>query len=235
MSAKAYRQTWTVYQQMLLDEVNKYTAETEWADKPLKDIHVATSRQPENAPLYNVAAMAHFNHMFFESLSPQKTEIRDRLLDDIEQSFGSVEELQEDMLNHAMAMFGNGFVWLIRYPLNSVSNMQSGYRILCTYNAGSPYSDAYRMRQDADRSTDPMRYVADNQRYATGRTQYMAGAGRSGFDGANQLKGTPILCLNNFHHMWLFDYGITGKSTYLQAWWQRINWDKVASRNLVGK
>ena len=258
MTPRAFGQTWRVYQQGLVDKINQATANTEWAHTSPKEIHIAMSRQPDRAALYNVAAMAHFNHFFFESLRPDESRIEkdssgeehtvnardipDNLLRDIEQSFdGSIDNLRNAMLDHANAIFGNGFVWLVKYPVVSAGiNNSSGLKILCTYNAGSPYSEAYKMRQGVDRTVggDPVRYAQEDQMYGRARQSYgqpFAGQNRNAFSAPNGLQATPLLCINVWEHMWVLDYGLSpvAKETYTKAWWQTINWDVVAKRHLT--
>ena len=37
-----------------------------------------------------------------------------------------------------------------------------------------------------------------------------------------------------WEHMWIRDYGLTGKENYVKNWWERIDWDEVLNRyNLV--
>lgn len=40
---------------------------------------------------------------------------------------------------------------------------------------------------------------------------------------------TPVLCVNMWEHVWLYDWDIEGKRKFLEAWWDRIDWDVVNS------
>lgn len=206
------------------------------------------SRQPDRAAIYNAAAMAHFNHFFFESLrsgpppknldGTEDSQIPGALKLEIENSFdGSIDNLRDAMLDHANAIFGNGFVWLVKYPIAQAARTSSyGLKVLCTYNAGSPYSEAYKMRQSVDHTTgvDPVRWAQENP-YASPRfSPVTASAGRDGFSAPNGLNATPLLCINVWHHMWVLDYGLSplGKETYTKAWWQTIDWNVVGQRSV---
>lgn len=257
MTPRAFQQIWKVHQQSLVDRINQATAMTEWESKTPKEIHIAMSRQPDKAALYNAAAMAHFNHFFFESLrsGPQTKTldgeedlgIPEGLEKDIELSFdGSIDNLRDAMLDHANAIFGNGFVWLVKYPITKAGTSSTyGLKVLCTYNAGSPYSEAYKMRQSVDHTTgvDPVRWAQENQNTPFGRSKYApmspqmlsaVGAGRDGFNAPNRLDAIPLLCINVWHHMWVLDYGLSpvGKETYTKAWWQTIDWNVVGQRSV---
>lgn len=232
MTPRAFQQIWNVYQQSLIDRLNESTAGTEYQDKPPKTIHIDLSRQPDKAAIYNAAAMAHFNHFFFESLraEPAETNLENKeesaaeqlrgspLLAEIETSFdGSIDNLRDAMLDHANAIFGNGFVWLVRSNPKNIA--ASELKVLCTYNAGSPYSEAYKMRQGTDRTA--------------GRSpQFMAGSGKIADAAVNGLNATPLLCINVWQQNYVLDYGLSpmGKETYTKAWWQTIDWAVVKQR-----
>lgn len=41
------------------------------------------------------------------------------------------------------------------------------------------------------------------------------------------LDVVPILCVSTWEHVWLPDWGVGGKGNFLEAWWNRINWNVV--------
>lgn len=202
--------------------------------KPL-ELHVTLSHNPEYASLYNQAAMLHFNHFWWESLSPTKKDIPSSLEKNIIEDFSSVEDLRVELLQHADAMFGNGFVWLVKEGAGYQSRNRT-MRILCTYNAGSPYTEAHQRRQSHDMATsDPMaaRLAASGDRL--NRVQNSVGSFGNHSKSQpreypNALHCQPILCLNAWQHMYMLDYGILGKRAYLAAWWEKIDWDVVHQR-----
>lgn len=126
-------------------------------------------------------------------------------------------------------MFGPGFVWLVQD--NSVSS--GPLAVLATYLAGSPLSGAHERRQSHDLNTH------NNDSY-----QQLNSAGAFGKN-ANIRRGpqkplggidvTPLLCVNTWEHVWLHDYGITGKRKYLENWWGKIDWNKVLQHTKIPK
>lgn len=55
----------------------------------------------------------HYNHsLFWKLMSPTKTEPTGALLEAINSTFGSLEELQKTMNDAGLARFGSGWVWL---------------------------------------------------------------------------------------------------------------------------
>ena len=150
---------------------------------------------------------------------------------DINESFGSFDTLRTEIVETADAMFGNGFVWLMK------DDKQGQFRLLCTYNAGSPWPEAHYRRQSQDMSnqfTHVGRDAAETERLNT--VQNQAGVfGRhsvpssQGVPPTDALTGGPVLCVNAWQHMYLRDYGVRGKRQYLLNWWERIDWGMVES------
>lgn len=208
------------------------------------------SRRPEMASVFNYASMAHNNHFFFNCLvscaperdkigpecspshtsfshqSPTPVNIPDAFAMNIRDTCSSVESLKLDFLATANAMFGPGFVWLAKNL-----EREGLLHIFCTYNAGSPYPAAYARRQPVDMATHTRETALGNQY-----------AGSMGAHSANQknlapgaLSVQPILCVNTWEHVWMMDYGISGKAEYLEKWWDKINWEVVYDNyNAVG-
>lgn len=116
------------------------------------------------------------------------------------------------MLATAEAIFGSGWVWL-------VLDMGKRLRILCTYNAGSPYGQAHR-RQETDMNTTGKLLRSDEYSVATARANKSYGA----------QEFIPLLNINCWEHAWIVDYGVRGKQKYLENLWDKIDWEKVDSR-----
>ena len=45
----------------------------------------------------------------------------------------------------------------------------------------------------------------------------------------------PLLCVSTWEHVWLRDRGITGKRRFLEAWWEKIDWEVVFERSGFGQ
>lgn len=195
-----------------------------------KDLAIKYSHDASNAALFNYASMAGNNFFFFEGLHPTGTTPSRSLLADINESFGSFETLRTEMLETADAMFGNGFVWLVK------DDSTGSLRLLCTYNAGSPYPEAHFRLQNRDMSNHQTqgRDAAETQRLNTVQNSVGAfGSARSSSRGIapqDALTGGPILCVNVWQHVYLRDFGVSGKRQFLSQWWQRIDWGVVESR-----
>ena len=57
-----------------------------------------TAREPNQAPIFNYASMAHNNHFFFQGISPTGTPMPDALRNELEASFSSIETLRREFI-----------------------------------------------------------------------------------------------------------------------------------------
>jgi Fe-Mn family superoxide dismutase len=182
----------------------------------------AQSAKQTETPESSAAADSHAPDQVEVETSEKR--IPPKLKKELETHFSSIETLRREFLTTAMAMFGPGFVWLVK------NAQTTELRILTTYLAGSPFTAAHWRRQGTDFNA-----TAGDASTVMGyldRTQ--TGAGNSGGRFSPQAPGgidvIPLLCLNTWEHVWLPDYGIRGKGEYVQHWWETIDWDKVEGR-----
>jgi Fe-Mn family superoxide dismutase len=38
---------------------------------------------------------------------------------------------------------------------------------------------------------------------------------------------TPLMCVNTWEHVWMYDYGVGGKRDFLNSWWDVVDWHVV--------
>lgn len=169
--------------------------------------------------------MAHNNHFFFQGISPTGSAMPEALKTELEASFSSIDTLRREFVVTASAMFGPGFIWLVRAG-------PSDYRLLPTYLAGSPYPGAHWRAQGANMSN----LGNDGSARSYFKNQAFGGKKRAGSDlppGGVELE--PLLCLNTWEHAWLLDWGVGaggagGKMAFAEAWWELIDWERVTGR-----
>lgn len=168
--------------------------------------------------------MAHNNHFFFQGISPAGTPMPEVLRTELEASFSSIETLRREFVITASAMFGPGFIWLVKAG-------PADYRLLPTYLAGSPYPGAHWRAQRQDMNTvgnhDSARDYFQNQAHGARK--------RAGSLPPGGIELEPLLCLNTWEHAWLLDWGFGaggqgGKSAFAEAWWELVDWQKVSQR-----
>ncbi|KAK7532249.1 mitochondrial 37S ribosomal protein mS42 [Phyllosticta citribraziliensis] len=259
MSAKGFQTAYTENMQHMAGRLNKLiTGKAQFDNKDAQAITVLAARNPADAAVFNFASAMFNNHFFFSKLSPTaKVEIPEELTKTITASFGSVDGLRREMLATAFHMFGPGYVWLVWHrPSNG---RPPEWKILATYLAGSPLSDAHWRRQSVNMTTENIDTAADvqaagqeakanqvpgGQQHATPQNEVGA-MGKYSSEGKKQATRapggadvTPVLCVSTWEHAWLPTHGITGKAKYLAQWWDHVNWATVfetAPKIVTGK
>jgi len=85
--------------------------DTPAAEMDLKDLFTGISKQ--SAAVRNNAG-GYYNHLlFWENLSPTKTEPSSVLKTSIDKDFGSMDKFKEEFSNAAKKHFGSGWAWLV--------------------------------------------------------------------------------------------------------------------------
>ena len=108
-------------------KLNELIADTPYADQSLDTIVC----NAEGA-VFNNAAQAWNHEFYFDQFSATpKSAPTGSLLEAINRSFGSFEQMKEAMNKAATALFGSGWVWLVE---DSTGNLS----LLSTRNAGTP-------------------------------------------------------------------------------------------------
>jgi len=163
--------------------------------------------------------MAWNNHQFFSTLSPDPTPPSNHLASLLSKSFGaangSLETLRATMIATANAMFGPGFVWLVKRRTEGISRQHSEFAILTTYLAGSPLPGAHYRKQEQD----------SNTALRAGSFGALSGLAPKIAPGGANIE--VMLGVNTWEHVWLRDYGFGGKKRYLENWWESIDWRVV--------
>jgi Fe-Mn family superoxide dismutase len=224
LTPRGFEVAYSEYQQHLVDELNASTAGTKFENQDAKSLVIEFARDPAMAYAFNIASMAFNNHFFFRGLhttADLRSQPSQDLAMQITKDFSSLDTLRETFLATAEAMFGPGFVWLVQTDEPQLGSL----RIVPTYLAGSPLSAAHYRRQSHDLNT----HNADSYR-ALNPVGTFGSAAKQNTGSKKPLGGVdmvPLLCVNTWEHVWLTDYGVRGKRTYLEAWWDRIDWNLV--------
>ncbi|KAL5121798.1 hypothetical protein ACEQ8H_000013 [Pleosporales sp. CAS-2024a] len=229
-SRAGFRTAYIDYQDYMMDQLNEVTAGTPYENQEAKALIVDFARDPTMAYGFNIASMAFNNHFFFRGINANPN-VQSRPSTDLENQiracFSSLETLRDDFLTTAEAMFGPGFVWLVQ----TNDTRPGSLRILSTYLAGSPLSGAHYRRQSHDLNTHSVdSYEKLNNVGSFGSAAIQNTGPRKPLGGIDVV---PLLCVNTWEHVWLRDYGVRGKMRYLEAWWDKIDWDWVLQNATV--
>lgn len=95
--------------------LDKLIKDTEYQDQTLTQIVFNTKpplHQHATDPIYNNAAQVKNHEFFFQSLTPDKSEMSDDIKQAIEASYGSVDWFMATLKNKVTSFFGAGWVWV---------------------------------------------------------------------------------------------------------------------------
>jgi Fe-Mn family superoxide dismutase len=181
---------------------------TELKHNPLPEDH-----QSEDDPLGKQAVSA------ANAISPESKQ-RAAFRAAVNDSFDSDVAFRELLLSRANATFGNGYVWLVQSVsqggqygrLGGGSTTTGGLFLVNTYNAGTPFAKQPLETQELRANSEAAQgMVAERDRPPALR---------------------PLLNINAWQHAYLTDYGVAGKSKYLENLFDCIDWNVLAKRLL---
>jgi Fe-Mn family superoxide dismutase len=122
------------HHQAYVDKANAALEGSEWADKPVEEVLLNLDKVPNATAVKNNAG-GHANHSFFwQIMSPDGGgEPSGALADAINEKFGSVDALKEEMKNSGVGQFGSGWTWLVH-------TSEGGLQVTSTPNQDTPLS-----------------------------------------------------------------------------------------------
>lgn len=111
MSAATIETHYTKHTQAYFDNLNRIVPGTRWEGMYLEEI----AREATTGPVAQNAGQAWNHLMFFEQFRPEQDakQPSDELLQKIEQSFGTMEDMRQAVKKAATSLFGSGWVWLV--------------------------------------------------------------------------------------------------------------------------
>jgi superoxide dismutase, Fe-Mn family len=112
------------HHQAYVDNLNAALDGTDWADKPVEDVLQSLDSLPEDKrmPVRNNGG-GHWNHTFFwQLMSPDGGGEPDGALKDaIDQAFGNVDTMKQQVNEAGVKRFGSGWTWVVRGGDGSLS------------------------------------------------------------------------------------------------------------------
>ena len=122
------------HHQAYVDKANAALEGSEWADKPVEEVLMNLDKVPNDTAVKNNAG-GHYNHSFFwQIMGPDGGgEPSGALADAINEAFGGLDALKEEMKNSGVGQFGSGWTWL-------VYTSEGGLQVTSTPNQDSPIS-----------------------------------------------------------------------------------------------
>jgi Fe-Mn family superoxide dismutase len=103
------------HHQAYVDNANKALAGTEWADRSVEDVLTSLDVLPEDirTAVRNNAG-GHANHsLFWQIMGPDGGAPEGDLADAIADTFGGLDQLEEQVVDAGVKRFGSGWTWLV--------------------------------------------------------------------------------------------------------------------------
>ena len=115
-----------------LNTTNTLIKGTDLKNKSLNEIVLTAASDSIYTKLFNNSAQTWNHEFYWNSLTPdaQKHYPSPELLEQINKNFGSLEELQKQLIEKGLAQFGSGWVWLV--------SDKDGLKVRTTSNAETP-------------------------------------------------------------------------------------------------
>ena len=113
-----------------VDKVNELIKGTEFSNMDLEDIIEASFGNESLIALYNNAGQVYNHNVYWETMGIGE-KLGDEFRKEIADTFGSVEEFKNKLIDEGMKVFGSGWVWLVRDENGSL-------KILTTRNGDTP-------------------------------------------------------------------------------------------------
>ena len=116
------------HHQTYVNNLNNLIANTKWEQKTLEEIIVSSS-----GTIFNNAAQI-WNHTFYWQCLKPNAKPPQELVDQLGKTFGSIANFKAEFTKTALALFGSGWVWLVKNPDGTLA-------IVSTGNAGNPLTN----------------------------------------------------------------------------------------------
>ncbi|KAJ2771828.1 hypothetical protein IWQ56_001107 [Coemansia nantahalensis] len=187
----------------LLNNVNRLAGGTENEGKSLAGVIFDAAEDPSQTALQNNASQAWNMNFFLQTLTNEPRPPHESVRRTIAEQFGSFDRFKEMFSQHALALFGNGWTWMVQNESGKLSVMN-------TYNAGSPLT---AIRTNIHAKVQGVSFSTISRRI--GNHQF--------------VKLTPVLGLSMWQEAYLPDYGID-RATYVERFWESVNWLAVDER-----
>ena len=95
-----------------VEKLNKLIEGTQFETMMLEEIVTEAHKKTEYQDIYHNAAQVWNHNFYWQSLNPNGGEPNKKLLEKIEETFGSFDDFKDIMRKKALEQFGSGWAWL---------------------------------------------------------------------------------------------------------------------------
>lgn len=96
-----------------VEKLNKLISGTEFETMTLEEIIVNAHKKTEHLDIYHNAAQVWNHNFYWQSLNPNGGEPNKKLLEKIEETFGSFDDFKDIFKQKSLEQFGSGWAWLV--------------------------------------------------------------------------------------------------------------------------
>ncbi|CAG8689544.1 20343_t:CDS:2, partial [Gigaspora margarita] len=193
------------YQYNLVDNLNKLTSDSEFSDYTIYEIITKTAQDPSKALIFNYASQAWNNDFFLQGLTPKGVTFPETFLHElIKQTFGSID----DFKTHASTTLDTTRLQE-KDPNNHPTSLLSSPFLTNASQTSSQFAQSTGSSKPVPPPSIALNLIDPPP---------------------HKSKFTPLLCLNVWEHAYLKDFGIHGKETYINQFWECVDWAVVHNR-----
>ncbi|SCU80961.1 LAMI_0B04302g1_1 [Lachancea mirantina] len=228
LSPLGFEVAWKQQQQALCDKLTLATSGTSLESYLPFHLVLNTAKKPFQTNIFNLASAAHNNHLFIENILPSGSgsgngngrDVSSRLFQSrIEEQYQcSWDELKREMVRRAETeVLGQGWLFL-------VENSDKELHILTVQNHGTPYYFPRNQTFDMNSALSLEEFTQFNaiQKAVQNGTKI-------------QDWTMPLIAVSLWDHVYLHDYGVKGRSKYVEKVLDNLNWSVVNSRLYSGQ
>lgn len=132
MSAETFEYHYGKHLQTYIDNLNRMIEGSPYEDMSLEDIV-----KKATGGIFNNAAQTWNHTFFFQTLTPERREMPEKLVTALTEAFGSTEAFKDEFTKAAISLFGSGWTWLAVDADGKLSILQES-------NAGNPLTKGLR-------------------------------------------------------------------------------------------
>lgn len=213
LSKEGFQTGWLDYQKFLTTKLTLLTNGTADETRHPLQITLLSAKDSTRQRVFNVASQTFNNHFFYEQLiSPlENTTKPSRSLEDkIRNSFGSIEELKQQIIEKSQEIQGQGWVFLVEDASKQLS-------LKALNNSGTPLHYSGNLQLDLNGPISEQDYL---------QTLKNSKALQENTEDHN----LPLLAISLWDHAYLLDYGVADRKKYVAKSFDATNWEVINAR-----
>ncbi|KAH3683161.1 hypothetical protein WICPIJ_005858 [Wickerhamomyces pijperi] len=213
ISKEGFQTGWLDYQKFLTTKLTLLTNGTADETRHPLQITLISAKDSTRQRVFNVASQTFNNHFFYEQLiSPllNGTKPSRSLEDKIRNSFGSLEELKQKMIEKSEEVQGQGWIFLVEDESKQLS-------LKALNNSGTPLHFSGNLQLDLNGPISQEDYLLTLKNSKALK------------EGASD-NTLPLLAISLWDQAYLLDYGVANRKEFVGKAFDATNWEVINAR-----